>query len=156
MQCEMCGSDEQLFKTNIEGSILNVCKTCSKFGKVISTVKPPEQVKKEEKQQRKHVARAAEPEVVYVITPDFAKRIKKKRESLGLEQKKFAKLINEKDSIVSKLETGAFEPNIKLARKLEKFLHIKLVEEYREEQKAALVKAKKGVTIGDVVKLKKR
>jgi ribosome-binding protein aMBF1 (putative translation factor) len=48
------------------------------------------------------------------------------------------------------------EPNIALARKLEKFLNLKLVEEHQEEG-AVVPKAKKGeVTLGDFARIKKR
>ena len=157
MQCEMCGSKGEIFRVSIEDAILNVCKRCSKYGTVLSKVMIEEPKKKEKEQKRvEKVKPQPEKEIVFVIVSDYADKIKKGREKLGLKQKDFAKLINERDSMVSKLETGSIEPSIKLARKLERFLKIKLVEEYEESSKA-LPKAKgEGFTIGDLVKVRKR
>ena len=88
--------------------------------------------------------------------PDYAEKIKKKREKLGIEQKDFAKQVRERDSLISKIETGTIEPNIKLARKLERHLKIKLVEEYQEKPKLLAKSEGEGVTIGDMIKIKKR
>ena len=35
----MCGKETQLFSTEIEGTILNVCVDCSKFGTILQKVK---------------------------------------------------------------------------------------------------------------------
>ncbi len=153
MQCDLCGAKtESLFRAIVEGTELNVCKDCAKYGKVIE--KKPIKVIEEKKE---YVKKSAEPEkeVIQVIVPDFAQRIKKKRESLGLKQKEFAKKISEKESLIHNMETGSFKPSISLARKLEKSLKIKLVEEYEEEHKKISETETDGFTIGDLIKIKK-
>ncbi len=153
MQCDLCGAEtENIFRTIVEGTELNVCKDCSKYGKVIEkrVIRVKEDVKKE-------LTKPVEPEkeIIQVIVPDFAQRIKKKRESLGLKQKEFAKKISEKESLIHNMETGSFKPSISLARKLEKFLKIKLIEEYEEEHKKGSKTKTEGFTVGDLIKIKK-
>ena len=38
-QCEMCGKETKLFTTLVEGTELNICQPCSKFGKILRTAK---------------------------------------------------------------------------------------------------------------------
>ena len=151
MQCDMCGSDQKLFKTNIEGSLLNVCRSCSRFGKIISEIKEPEKIK-----PKKIIIEVEPPDIIERIVDNFAEKIRSKRESLGLKQEDFAKKLGEKESVVHKLETGEFEPNLELAKKLEKVLNIKLIEEYEEEHKASAKTDTGPATIGDLIKIKKR
>ena len=153
MQCDMCGSEERLYKTNIEGSILNVCKACSKFGTVIAPVREEIELKKEKK--IKEIEKQPEKEIIELVVGDFADKIRKKREGLGLKQEEFAKKLNEKESIVHKLETGEYKPSLDMARKLERMLGIKLVEEYEEEGKATKTENTK-LTVGDLIKIRKR
>ena len=153
MQCEMCGSEERLYKTNIEGSILNVCRACSKFGKILGTVKEKMEEKKEK--QVKEIKKEPEKEVIELVVDDFADRIRKKREELGLKQEDFAKKINEKESVIHKLETGEFRPGLDLAKKLERVLGIKLIEEYEEEGKATKTETTE-LTVGDLIKIRKK
>jgi ribosome-binding protein aMBF1 (putative translation factor) len=54
------------------------------------------------------------------------------------------------------METGHFEPPIEIARKMEKILHVALVE---MSQESSVIQQKKeerpeGMTIGDILKLK--
>mgnify|MGYP001609896544 CR=1 FL=1 len=94
-------------------------------------------------------------EKVEVLVEDYADIIKKKRESVGMTQKDFANKLNEKESIIHKLETGAFEPSLALAKKLEKLLGVKLIEEYTEKSEGMKKKMGEGFTLGDFIKLKK-
>ena len=94
--------------------------------------------------------------MIQIITPDYSELIKKKREKLGLKQEELAKKIAEKESIIHKIESGQFEPSVELARKLEKFLNIKLIEQH-EEVKVSLGKKGEGAaTLGDVVVIRKK
>ncbi|MBW2977464.1 multiprotein bridging factor aMBF1 [Candidatus Woesearchaeota archaeon] len=152
MQCDMCGSEERVYKTNIEGSILNVCKACSKFGTVIAPVREEIEVRRE--REIKEIEKEPEKEIIELVVGDFADRIRRKREELGLKQEDFAKKLNEKESVIHKLETGEFKPSLDMARKLEKVLGIKLVEEYEEEGKATKTESAE-LTVGDLIKIKK-
>ena len=150
MICDMCGSVGTLYKTIIESAELSVCHDCSKFGKVIGIVK--EEIS--EKIRKKAIDQEQEKEVLEVVAEDFADRIKNRREQLGLTQKDFAKKLNEKESIIHKIETGNFVPSLSLARKLERFLHIKLIEEHEEKHEKAAKAEMGSFTIGDLIKAK--
>lgn len=153
IQCELCGSEERLFRVLIEGTELNVCRSCSGFGKVLGPVKE-EKIEVKEKGVRK--VEVPEIEVIEVIVSDFSKRIRRKREQLGLTQKEFANRISEKESVVHKLEIGEFAPSIKMARKLERMIGIKLVEEHEEKHGKIRAGKIKELTIGDLVKIRRR
>jgi len=75
-----------------------------------------------------------------------------KREGLGLKQKELAEKIAEKEALVHKLETGIVEPSIKIAKKLEKFLKIKLVEEQEQTAESFISPKREGYTLGDFLK----
>lgn len=147
--CEMCGKNDKLFRTMVEGAEMMLCKDCSRFGKVLAA--PKIIIKKEAIRQKQE----SKPEIIEVIVPDYGKIVKERREKLGLKQEELAKKINEKESLIHKIESGAFEPGIMLARKLEGFLKIKLIEKSEEE---SVMPAKKSgpVTIGDVISIKTR
>jgi len=149
--CDMCGKEARLFQTKIEETMLNVCKECSRFGKVVAPVKVEIKAK-----LRKKAVIEEEPEknIVLVIVEDYAQRIKQARESLGVKQEDFAKKINEKESVIHKIETGHFEPSIGLAMKIEKALRIKLIEHYEEEHSKRSKIKEDTFTIGDLLKSK--
>lgn len=154
--CDMCGKEEQMYRIEIEGSKLNVCKHCAKYGSIIS------QLKKEQKKQKKRKEvndiREEEPnkQIIYMVMGDFAKKIRKAREMLGLNQEDFAKKLSEKESVIHKLETGDFKLSLKLARKLEKILGISLIESYEEKEDDFKKERAEEFTIGDIISLKKR
>ena len=150
----MCGKEDRLYKTDIEGSIINVCGNCSRFGKIISEVRVVTREPIKTDKGIKFIKAQPEKELIQVIVPDYAQMIKQKREQLGLKQEDFAKQINEKVSLLHQIETGHFEPNIDLARKLEKALKIKLVEEHEEVHSAGARIKSDSYTIGDFINVK--
>jgi putative transcription factor len=153
--CEICGKDKELFRAVIEGTEMNVCQACSGFGKVIKKIEKPKiepKIKKPEVIARKEIAE----EIVQALVPDYTARIRKKREDLGLKQDELAKKLNEKVSLIHHIESGEFEPNIELARKIEKFLKITLVEQQTLGTEAHFKAAEDQYTIGDMIKIKKK
>jgi putative transcription factor len=153
----MCGKDTLLFKTDIEGSIMKVCKACSKYGKVISMVREDVPERKKTATERILIEPKKKGEMVQTIVEDYGERVKKKREHLGLKQEELAKSIAEKESVIHHIESGKHEPNIDLARKLEHFLKITLVEEYQEPLPAQSGQKKSGeLTIGDLIRVRKK
>jgi putative transcription factor len=145
MQCDLCGKDTMLVRVKIENTVMNVCRECSRFGQVLK--EPP---------RRNRLMRVQREEVAETIVEDYAAKIKRRREELGLAQEDFAKQLNEKLSLVHKIETGGFVPSIMLARKIEKHLNIRLVEaEEQEEYSPKAEPNKEGFTLGDALRLKK-
>jgi putative transcription factor len=165
MQCEMCGSeiDSEALRAEVEGSVINVCKKCSRYGKIVGRISMASPLGRKEVEKRKDGKTAAAPtpvdqvgETVLVLVADYANKIKSGRERLGLKQEELAKKLNEKDSLLSKIETGTVEPSVKLARKLEHFFDVKLIEEHKEEGKSHTKDRPNQVTLGDFARLRKR
>lgn len=154
--CDMCGQETEPVKAKIEGTVLDVCPRCAKFGEVIS--RPAPIFSKRIPEPKKAATAPRRKEVVQVIVEDYGKKIREARESKGLTQEQFAGQLNEKESVIQKMESGQFKPSIKLARKLEKMLRITLVEEYRESGEIPIPTKKsktEGFTLGDFVKDKR-
>ena len=151
INCDLCGKvEENLVKAKIEGVELDVCPACSKFGKVITPIHRPSP-KEQHRQFQKQMKVNEKEEKTELLVENYAEMIKKKRESLGLSQKDFASKVNEKESTVHHIETGKMEPNIALARKLERLLGIKIIEEYRETKESIKVKKSDVFTLGDFI-----
>ena len=144
--CDMCGKDTNLCTAKIEGTILNVCISCAKYGE---RVKVPERKKEMVRQQKRFFPEEGSKEK---IVDDYANLIRNKREEMNLKQKEFAKLLSEKESIIHKIESGTYKPSIIMAKKIGKVLDLKLIEEI--EVKDVEIKETKGsLTIGDMIKL---
>lgn len=152
-QCDLCGKETELVQAEIEGTEMSVCRACAQHG----TIKDPAIPKKAKSIKKSlHKKPAHEPalETVESIVPDYGQKIRKAREKLGLNQEDFAKKINEKESLLHKMETGSFEPSLPSAKKLEKILGIKLIERVEEKETASQKTSSEGFTIGDLIRKK--
>ncbi len=152
--CDMCGK-EAVYRALVEGAEVNVCEGCSRYGKIIEKVR----VKKEPKIRKIGFVKKekrAEPEITQIIVPNYAQLIRTTREKKGLKQEELAKAVSEKESLIHSLEVGKYEPSIKIAKKLERFLKIKLIEEPEEKGDIPLAKKGEGFTIGDIINVRRR
>jgi putative transcription factor len=151
--CDMCGKEDLLFITEIEGTRLTVCKNCSSYGKILKKhdIKAPLPQSKGSK--RSVPASEEKPEVIQTIKSDAYLLIKKKRESMGPKQEDLARKLAEKESIIHKIESGSYSPSIDLARKLERYLGLSLIEEV-EITKMEMKSSDDALTIGDMIKIK--
>jgi putative transcription factor len=161
LNCDLCGKTGQLFKVELEGSRIVACEECAKYGKILHEVK--QEVPKRSKAAKANDQASASsapktPETVQLIVKDYSSKIKNAREKRELKQEDFAKQINEKESVLHQLESGRMEPNMELARKLEKALGIKIIEEIilEPEEKSDKLKASGPMTLGDMINLKKK
>ena len=139
MICEMCGKEVPVTKpVFIEGSKLNVCQNCSKFGddyraqsKSGGAPGPSAQVieqrlqRREQRMQTKDVYRGTE---TVELIDDYGGAIRKARMAKGMDLDQFAASILEKKGILAKVESNQLVPDDKLVKKLEKALDIKLTE----------------------------
>ena len=162
MMCEMCGKEmASLMQVRIEGSVLNVCKSCARFGDNVKAggkqgaVAEPSVIQarlqnRERRMKTKDVYEGGEES--FELAEDFPRRIKEARERLWKQEELAAKM-NERVSIVQKLEGGSMHPDDTLVRKVERTLDIKL----KEKVTIAPVEAapgKKGLTLEDFIKKK--
>ena len=145
--CETCGSEGNLVLSLIEGVELKVCKQCSSFGQ---KVKKPDAKRI---MQKIMPTKKQDTEIIQIITQEYPRLIRKKREKMGLKQKEFAKFLAERESLIHKMESGTYTPSIELARKLERQLGISLVEQ-KEVKTQKLEKKASKFTIGDIIKIK--
>jgi len=143
VSCELCGKDTELMSALVEGIALNVCKSCARHGKVLARPRAKPKPLKQSVQ-----------EPVDMLVDNFADKVRRAREQLGLTQKEFARKLNEKESVLQKIETNHFRPTIEKARHFERVLGVTLVESSSVEP---VVKQRKsdsgGLTIGDMLKL---
>jgi len=144
--CEVCGKMDAHIDCIIEGTKLRVCANCSSLGKVIF-------VETTATHNRRKAAQKLDYELE--IVDNYADRIRKARTALKLSTKELASLIDEKESFLERIEKETTVPTEKTARKLEKQLKIKLLEEVRIESVPKAAKQKTEVTLGDVVDISK-
>ena len=90
--CELCGNNIAGFQTEIEGTMMNVCEDCSKFGKIKSKSSVKVIVTESKKVE------IQEPE--YVFLQGYGSLVKNARERLKLKQEEMAKKLNVRESLL--------------------------------------------------------
>lgn len=151
MRCEICGKTIQgrPIRVKIDGSVMQTCKECSKFGKIQK--EPPRPVKPRTQPRRPRIR-----EPTYEVSEDYNTVIRVAREKNGWSREELAQKLNEKASVINRVEAGKMIPDIKLSRKLEKILNIVIVDKIDDEQLEDTVRSKiGGTTIGDIAQIKK-
>ena len=132
MDCEICGSEIKgnPIRITLEGAVMDVCGNCAHYGKSVDKwtpvsrkMAPTEKVFVTSK-PRRDVFDKLEDEII----PDYAKVIKKARESQGLTIEDLASKMMEKATLVRKIEREELIPEDSIRRKLEITLNIKLTE----------------------------
>ncbi len=149
MFCELCGKrTKDLYKVEIEGTEMVVCKECSRYGKVIgkySTTPKPRPVKKVKIEEKEEI-----------IIPEYAEIVRSVREREGLSIEEFAKKIGERESTLRSIERGEILPDEKFIKKFEKQFNVKLTQEIKLTEVPRSKEKPEALTLGDVVKVRKR
>jgi len=146
---------------------MTVCETCSKHGKLIweeeARPKPVSQKGKVQLTLRVPSKRPPRPpaETGLELVEGFDAKIRQAREKLGFSHEELGRKINEKVSLLRKIETGKMTPDIMLSTKLEHVLKIKLIVPASEEKikapsTTAAKTASSELTFGDLIQLPKR
>lgn len=127
--CELCGRQAaEKKKVIVDGTVFNVCIACSKHGKPYVPAQVPSSSAKKKKpvakiqQQKKIITMVDET----MIDPDFARLIREARMKMGLTHEQLGMKMSEKAQTLKKFETGALKPDELFAKKLERYLGIKL------------------------------
>ncbi len=165
-ECPVCGGIiwGKGQKVLLEGTKITVCQNCAQHGDKLP--KPPSsRFKKEPHPSIKtlHTKRKVIKQYIIddlVLVPEFATKIKNVRNSLGLNQDQFAQKLNEKPSLLRRIETGKIEPTIKLAKKIQELYNIKLVQKDNETETSVrdskYMKKSSGTSLGDLAFIKKK
>ncbi len=147
MECEVCGKRivGKRYKIVVEGSELTVCEKCKDLGVEAKQVKVV--VKKKKKVSRPIVED-------YEIVENFHEIIRREREKRGWTQEDLAKKVQEKVTLIRKIEKGEIAPEKDVIEKLERVLGVKLMERVEEVK----VQKSKSVTptLGDVVVIRRK
>ena len=128
--CEICGIKiiDHGEKVYVEGILLTVCKICSKRGRPSNNPqniqrKLPARPKKIEKPDKITF------EDSVILVKNFSEVIRNSRMSKALTHEQLGLLINERASLLRKIENGSLKPDEELTKKLERFFRIDLYTE---------------------------
>lgn len=169
MQCEICGATirGQPMRIVVEQAEMVVCDSCARHGRSYVAwsrgAKPGVAVGGRRFQTSRRVAkprraawRGEELDEEFDLVPDYPLVIRRARERKGWTHEDLAKRINEKVSVIHRLESRRMRPSIGLARKLERELGVELLEEVADIPLDLAGGEEEESTIGDVVQIKKK
>jgi putative transcription factor len=159
-QCEICGAEIHGTPQRIviDGSDLEVCRSCARFGKPEDKWSPVS--RKIVPAERSFIARPKPKprdrfkEIVELV-PDYGRKIRDARETQGLTPEALGLKIKEKAALIKKIEREEIIPEDDIRKKLEKELKIKLTEE-SGETKVKAGSLGKSLTLGDIANIKRK
>jgi putative transcription factor len=163
MECEICGKpvpENNPIRAKIEGSVMVVCKECSKLGTVQKAPPKPKYVKqnkgkKPANTRKRNYSRNDEPSEELI--EDFSFEVRKAREAKDWSREDLGRKINERVSVITRIETGKMTPDVKLTKKLEKALNITLLEEVNNVDLNQFINSSSGErTLGNIMKIKRK
>ncbi len=149
MNCEICGRSivGDPVVVEVDKAVLYVCKTCgASFGKRVAT---PQRSPKPRVQNPRPPRRELE------VVENFHLIIKRGRENLGLSREALAAMLGVKETVLRRIESGQLQPDLALARRIEKALGVKILAEVSEEGVVKDVGGlNKGLTLGDIAEVR--
>jgi putative transcription factor len=169
-QCEMCGAEKSsLTTTKVEGAELELCDDCKDFG---TEIKPEPSSTSTSKYSTSSSSGGASSSTASSgggggggrrrdmfdqmdeIASDYDQLIRTAREDEGLSQEELANELNEKASLIRKLERGEMLPSDDVQTKLERRLGLSLSEGSDGEEASWESDSSMTQTLGDVVERK--
>ncbi len=167
----MCGA-ETADPTTIqtEGTKLEVCSNCVEFGTVLhdeerektsdSTSSSTDSGSGSKTKQSPSGSRSSSSpshedpfDEMGTLAPDYDQRVRNARENAGMKQEELADELNEKLSLIRKIERGDMRPNEEVRGKLESALGVSLTEEVGGEEWET-EGSSGGYTVGDIIERK--
>jgi len=141
--CEICGIQilEKADRVYVEGNLLTVCKSCSKRGKPSShqqniqkTGNPSsyqQNIRKIGFPRPKKIVKTEKItfDDTRILVSNLSEVLRKSRMSRGLTHEQLGLSLNERASLLRKIESGSIKPDEELTKKLERFFRIPLYTE---------------------------
>ena len=171
-QCEMCGAEKpSLTTTKVEGAELQLCDDCKGFGTEVRTESSGSSSTKYSTSSSSGTSSNASGssgsssssssrrrrdmfDDMEELAADYDQRIRDAREGTGMSQEDLANELNEKASLIRKLERGDILPSDSVQKKLERELDISLTEGSDDGDAEWEGGGSTTTTLGDVVKRK--
>ncbi len=145
-ECEICGKKaNDIYVVNVEDVELRVCTKCAKGKKIVSKAVDNRKVQSFPKNSK-----SEEPQLV----ENYGALIHNARESMRIPLKVLAEMLNEKETLLLRIEQEQTLPSLQLAKKIEKALMIKLAEPEKQNENLVLSRNKERITLGDFVEEK--
>lgn len=113
-RCEICEREAETRRVNVEGAAIEACYYCMLGPRQKLAVRKFEVKNKILRPER-------------VLVDDYAFLIKRAMEQRKMKPADLARKLNEKESIILKIEQGRFKPSLELARKIEILFEITLI-----------------------------
>ena len=165
-ECPICGGKiwGRGQKVLIEGAKITVCQSCAQYGVKIKNVpKTTDKVRQNYAKPNAYSKKKAYTRQIddgLEIVVDYVNKIRNARNSRGLNQDQFAQKLNEKPSLLRRIEAGKVEPTIKLAKKIEQVYEITLVKKVDEIEPSTTqnkyMKKSGSTSLGDIAIVKKK
>lgn len=147
MECEICGKRDAVCLVHIEGAKMNACAGCAQGGQILHYFD-------NEKQEIQHLPAMARTEEE--IVDGYGKIIAEARMKMKLTIEELGLKIGEKANYIEHVEKEIMLPSLVLARKLEKFFRIKLINKEKTEATKMPEYKKKELTLLDVAEIKQK
>lgn len=149
-ECELCGrAMGGIYVVEVEGVELRICAKCANGKRVIRKEEPAE--KKGKKQaQAMQMPRKKRPEEADIVD-NYSNVIREAREKMDLPLKVLAEMINEKETLLLRIEQNKTVPSVELAKKLEKALGVKLEQQQEEKEDRHSKGKKEEATLGEFI-----
>jgi len=165
-ECPVCGGIiwGKGRKVLLEGATITVCHNCAQHGtkihKTTTTIKPKSSYHQKPSQTpRKKNYKSSIVENLEIVQ-DYDKKIRDIRSKLKLNQDEFAQKMNEKPSLIRRIESGKVKPTIRLAKKIEKIYDLILLKKIDDSESIThenrFIKKSKGSSLGDIAFIKKK
>ncbi|MFP8954336.1 multiprotein bridging factor aMBF1 [Natrialbaceae archaeon A-arb3/5] len=178
VQCEMCGAETSSPKTiKVEGAKLDVCSNCTDFGTEVKQTSSSNTSSKYSTSSSSgssggsssgststsstSSSTSSQPrsdmfDDMDELATDYDDLVRNAREDRGLSQSDLANELNEKASLIRKIERGDTLPSDRVQSKLESFLEINLNAQggSSEDSEWSGGSSSGSYTLGDVVKRK--
>src|SRR6266540_2373588 len=137
--CELCGRRITDGKKTvlIDGSIFNVCIACSKRGKPsVPSLPGKASSNRRASSPKSSLQRTSKSQMAdeTILNRNFGNLIREARMKKGWTHEQLGKIMNEKATLLRKFETGTLKPDELSAKKLGRFLGIKLYEKIEDEE----------------------
>jgi len=125
-ECEVCGAEIKgaAQYVVIGDSKLRVCKACAHYGTVVVENKNVRAGPMAHAKANSRLYEQMDHDLEVEVEEDYGRKLKEAREKAGLKQTELANRINEKQSLVRKIENEEIVPSDEVMRKIKRVLNL--------------------------------